>query len=174
MSTKIYNAYKYNWNFDQFMKDILDFRQDILDDIAPSIIKVMDMLNGEDIKKELVDKLNVRNFEIQKFLTHSVLDERENWLEVAVFFDGKKIYCIFYGCERWQKLLWDRFEDYHYQNSTDNYSWKSDRSYKYREKKRDKLMPTGIPAETCLIYAVLQDRHIRRAVSKIRHPEESA
>lgn len=51
--------------------------------------------------------------------------------------------------------------DYHWQNATDKPAEISDEEWDKREVDWDKVMPTGVPAHTCLLYALFDGRPYR-------------
>jgi hypothetical protein len=147
MSTKIFNAYKYNGTLSQLMKDLFAIREKYLGDFEPQIISTFKHIRNEmykDLEKqdsslsiqELREgklpsdpdqhkKLREASDAASKFVVDSLTNgtwDQDITASITVYIYKNQTYLQFFGfkcIENYLPITKNRLEDWHYQNQTD-------------------------------------------------------
>ena len=160
MSTKIYNAYRFDGNIEELMsilkeikKEYIELTKNILIGLNYNAIKFTKkrypFLESDITIKELKDS------SFGEFILQDIIEKEKQRGEynpfnidasVVVYFCESKIYFQFFGLPRdYQSLIVKKyktkFKDYHYQNSTDqsNYNWKKEDWNKMSKERQKEL-----------------------------------
>ena len=157
MSTKIYDAFKYNGSIIELKEDLKVYKENILNAMIPVVFDNFNDLMQN--KKDQLKQIWVWWMDLERLFAKMLIWETEGQadkIEVIVFHDKNwDIYCMFFGGTRFTELLPEKFEDFHYQNSTDKPDDVSDEDWWARSSKWDEIMPTWIPSKDGFVYTIL-------------------
>lgn len=157
MSTKIYDAYKYNWTIQELLKDLKDYKQSILNATIPVVFDQFNELMQN--KKEDLKQIWVWWMDLEQLFAKMIIWEtegRSDEFQTVVFHDTNwDLYCMFFRGTRFTTLLPEKFVDFHYQNSTDRPDDVSEDDWQARIAKWDEIMPSSVPAKDGFVYTIL-------------------
>lgn len=146
MSTKIYNAFKFNGEIEELMKIFSDIKSEYSELTKNKLKKLNPDLVFEKKKYPFLEKdiklKDLKNDTFGEFILSDII-EKEKIISghhpfnidasAVVYFFENNIYVQFFGLPRnYEKTLLNKlkqFTDYHYQNSTDqsNYNWEEEK-----------------------------------------------
>ncbi|MFW6233718.1 MAG: hypothetical protein ACOC3Z_03590 [Nanoarchaeota archaeon] len=138
MSTKIYNAFKYNGKLSELINSLKEIKESYLNDKMEDLSKFGELiitnkevdLVKEDIKIKDLYKYPLGDLIFSNFLEKQMKIGYNTPLNIeascVVYGHKNNIYIQFFGINsKYYNIIKDKIEDFHYQNKSDmsNYNW---------------------------------------------------
>jgi len=145
MSTKIYNAYKFNGSIEDLMVFLWDLKKKYWENVE-YVFKGSMVWDYYFVNMDRLKAIDEFEKGMRKGTRFNYYDPSAS---VVVYFYKKHIYVQFFGVFEdlykldESKILDHRFKDYHYQNSTEGPDDVSQRSWNTRKRTWDEIMSHG-------------------------------
>ena len=155
MSTKIYNAYKWNGN----IYSLLEFLQEL----KPKVWQ-----HKLDFLKNYTGSFDEVLEEMKKVMWVGLNNPLNVSSSAVVYFYKRKIFVQFFDVHH-SFLEDERLQDFHYQNQVDMPDNVTNRHWNYRCKVWDAIFKTGVPSEDGLTFGIIDYDDIWRFCRELKN-----